>query len=147
MENNKVKREFISTVYIVRDGKVLLTFNKNIKKFIPLGEHIEENELPCSSVIREAKEESGFDIELVNAREIKTRDLIQPIAIGLDRVKPDHHHINISYIGKIIGGEQLKKSDENTELRWFSQEELNTLETFENIKEEALKAIKILENG
>lgn len=141
------KREFISTVYIVRDGKVLLTFNTNVNKFIPLGGHIEENELPCGSVIREAKEESGFDIQLVNAREIKNRDLTQPLAIGLDRIKPDHHHINISYIGKITGGEQLKESDEGTELKWFSPEELKNLETMENIKEEALKAIEIMKNG
>jgi len=142
----KPKREFISTVYIVKDGKVLLTFNKNIKKFIPLGGHIEENELPCSSVIREAKEESGFDIQLINAREIKNRDLVQPLDIGLDRIKPDHEHINIAYIGKIIEGEQLKESDECTELKWFSPEELEKCDTLENIKEEALKAIEIMGN-
>jgi len=147
MEQEKPTREFISTVYIVKDGKVLLTFNKNIKKFIPLGGHIEKDELPCISVIREAKEESGFDIELINAREIKNRDLVQPSDIGLDRIKPNHHHINIVYIGKIIRGEQLKESDEGTELKWFSPEELSTCEeTLENIKEEALKAIEIVNN-
>jgi len=142
----KPKREFLSTVYIIKDRKTLMTFNKTIQKFIPLGGHIDKNELPGEAAIREAKEESGLDIQLVNAREIKNRDLVQPLAIGLDKIKPDHEHINISYVGKVIGGEQLKQSDENTELRWFSPEEIKNLETTENIKEEALKAIEIMEN-
>jgi dCMP deaminase len=69
---NKITREFLSTVYIVKDGKVLLTFNKVIKKFIPVGGHIEPNELPDASVIREAKEESGYDIELVDFSNFKS---------------------------------------------------------------------------
>ena len=140
----KPKREFLSTVYIVKDGKVLLTFNKNIRKFIPVGGHIDKNELPCESVIREAKEESGFDIELINPKALNVRNLPPNFDIGLDIIKPDHYHINISYIGKIIGGEQLKKSDEDTELKWFSPEELKNLDTLENIKQAAIKAIEII---
>lgn len=148
--NNKkfkmeIKREFLSTVYIVRDGKVLLVFNKKIGKFIPVGGHIGENELPCESVVREAKEESGFDIELIDAKEFKNKNLAQNLNIQLDVIKPDHHHINISYLGKIIRGEMLKESDEGTELKWFSADEIrNCKEMFENTKENALKAIEIL---
>ncbi len=139
------KREFLSTVYIVKDGKVLLTFNKKVKKFVPLGGHIDENELPCECAIREAKEESGFDIQLVNPREYGRKELIQNLDIGLDVIKSDHHHINISYIGEIIGGNQLNESDEETELRWFSPEELkNCQETFNNTKGAGLKAIEIM---
>ncbi|MFA5174442.1 MAG: NUDIX domain-containing protein [Candidatus Pacearchaeota archaeon] len=141
------KREFVSTVYIVKDGKVLMTFNKNINKFIPLGGHIEENELPCDSVIREAKEESGLNIELVDLGELKEKNLPQNLDIQLDVIKPDHHHINLSYIGKIIDGEMLDKSDEDTELKWFSPEEIiNSEDIFENTKEKALKAIKSMES-
>lgn len=101
-ENINLVREFLSTVYIVRDGKVLLTFNKKIKKFIPMGGHIGENELPCDSVIREAKEESGFDIELIDLGELKVKNLPQNLDIQLDIIKPDHHHFNLSYVGKLL---------------------------------------------
>jgi ADP-ribose pyrophosphatase YjhB (NUDIX family) len=143
MEN--LTREFLSTVYIVRDKKVLLTFNKKVNKFIPLGGHIEQNELPCDSVIREAKEESGFDIKLIDFSEWQHKNLPQNLSIQLDIIKPDHHHINISYIGIITSGEQLSQSDEGTELKWFSEEELiGSDEVFNNAKELALKAIKIV---
>ena len=146
-EEIKPKREFLSTVYIVKDGKVLLNKNQKLQKFVPLGGHIEENELPCESVIREAKEESGFDIELINPKAQNVRNLPQNFDIGLDIIKPDHHHINISYIGKIISGGQSEKADDNTELKWFSPEELKGLDTFENVKQAASKAIEIVNSS
>lgn len=143
----KITREFLSTVYIVNNGKVLLTWNKKVNKFIPLGGHIDENELPCECAIREAKEESGYDIELIELGGLKIKNLPQNLDIQLDIIKPDHHHINLSYIGKIIGGEMLEESDEGTELKWFSSEEIiNHPEIFENTKEKALKTIELVKN-
>jgi ADP-ribose pyrophosphatase YjhB (NUDIX family) len=147
MAEENITREFLSTVYIVKNGNVLLTFNKKVGKFIPLGGHIEKDELPCESVVREAKEESGFDVELIDSKKFVYQNLAQNLNIQLDVIKPEHHHINISYIGKITGGEQLKESDEGTELIWFSPEDIkNSTEIFDNTKELSLKAIEIMEN-
>ena len=145
------KREFISTVYVVNKNKVLLTFNKNVKKFIPLGGHIDPNELPCQAAIREAKEESGYEIELLDLdgkTSLEKTNLKQNFDIQLDKIGEDHHHINISYIGKIVGGEMRKESDEGTALKWFSKKELKNIEKiFENTREKALKALKLTKNN
>ena len=147
MADEKPIREFVSTVYLVKNGKVLLNFHQNIKKFIPLGGHIEKDELPCEAAIREAKEESGFDIELIHINYLKNKNLTQNFDIQLDIIKSMHHHINLSYIGKIIGGEQLEKSDRDTELKWFSPEGIiKREEKFEDTKEKAIKATEIIEN-
>ncbi len=143
----ELTRDFVSTVYIIREGKALFNFHQDLKIFIPVGGHIKPNELPCKSAIREAKEESGFDVELIDIGEIKNKDLTQNWDIQLDVIDPNHHHINLSYIGKIVGGEQLERSDRDTELRWFSPEEIaNSQEIPKDAKEKALKAIKIMEN-
>lgn len=110
MESEKIIKEFLSTVYVVNESKVLMTLNNKVKKFIPLGGHIEENELPCESVVREAKVESGYDIELIDLGNLKHKNLPQNLDIQLDVIKPNHHHINLSYVGKVIGGKMLKKS-------------------------------------
>jgi ADP-ribose pyrophosphatase YjhB (NUDIX family) len=145
-EDEKIIREFLGTVYPVKDGKVLLTFNKKVQKFVPLGGHTDENELPCECAVREAKEESGYDVELVDANDFKTSKLPQNLTIGLDIIKPNHHHINIGYVGRVVGGEELKESDEGTELRWFSREELGVIEDLiDNVREASLKAIEIVE--
>jgi 8-oxo-dGTP pyrophosphatase MutT (NUDIX family) len=140
-----IVREFLSTVFIVKDRKVLMTWNKNIKTWVPLGGHIELNELPCDSAIREAREESGLDIELISPYDkSKTGNLVQPVHMHLDHIKDDHEHINLIYFGIVKGGELLKESDEQTSLKWFSKEELEKENLLPNIKEWAVKAIEEL---
>jgi 8-oxo-dGTP diphosphatase len=137
-----VVREFLSTVYIVERGKVLLTWNKKVKTWIPVGGHIEANELPCDSVIREAKEESGLDVELVCLDDSPTKNLVQPVHVHLDHIKDDHKHINLIYFGRVTGGQFMEESDERTQNRWFSKEEIEKEELMANVKEWALKAIE-----
>jgi 8-oxo-dGTP pyrophosphatase MutT (NUDIX family) len=140
----EITKEFLSTVYVVKDDKVLLTWNKKIEAWVPVGGHIEKNELPCDSVIREAKEESGLDIELINIGEKSpTVDLVQPLHIHVDDIKEDHKHINIVYLGKVIGGTLLEESDEGTPLKWFTKEEIEKEEIIPNVKEWAIKAINL----
>lgn len=140
-----IEREFLSTVFVVNEGKVLMTWNRKVKTWIPVGGHIEPNELPCSSVIREAKEESGLDIELVSPYDkSKTANLVQPVHVHLDHVKDDHKHINLIYFGIVKGGKLLDESDEQTPLKWFSREEINNEYLLPNIKEWALEAISQL---
>ena len=137
-----ITREFLSTVYIVKDGKVLLTWNKKINNWVPPGGHIEQNELPCESVIREAKEESGLNIELVSPKDkAETENIIQPVHLHLDHIKEDHNHINLIYFGIVKGGEMFAESDEKTSLKWFSRGELMKEDLLPNIKEFSIKAI------
>jgi ADP-ribose pyrophosphatase YjhB (NUDIX family) len=145
---NKPTREFVATVYIVKEGKVLLTFNKNIKKFIPVGGHVEKDETPCESALREAKEESGFDVNLIDLGKLNNKNLPQNFDIQLDVIKSNHHHINLSYIGIVKGGKLLEKSDEGTALKWFSQEELiNLKDIMDNTREKAIKSIEIVKGN
>ena len=142
---NKLKKEFLSTVYVVENEKVLLTWNKKVERFIPLGGHVNENELPCECAVREAKEESGYDIELIDLGNLRIKNLPQNLDIHLDIIEPDHYHINLSYIGKIKEGKMLEESDEGTKLKWFSKNELEAHpEIFENTREKALKALELM---
>jgi ADP-ribose pyrophosphatase YjhB (NUDIX family) len=145
----EVVREFLSTVFIVQQNKVLMTWNKKVNNWIPLGGHIEANELPCTSVIREAKEESGLEIELVDSfTTAKTANLVQPIHIHLDHIKEDHKHINLIYLGIVKSGKCFKLDDEGKELKWFSREELEQEDAknklIPSVKEWALEALKWL---
>ena len=141
----KIVREFLSTVFVVRGGKVLLTWNEKVSNWIPIGGHIEENELPCESVIREAKEESGLDIQLVSPLDdSKTGNLIQPVHIHLDHITEDHEHINLIYFGRVRGGTCSKTDDEGKELRWFSTEDLEKENLIPSVNEWARRAIRLL---
>jgi len=140
-----VVREFLSTVFVVKDGQVLMTWNKKVNTWVPVGGHIEPNELPCGSVIREAKEESGLDIELISPyNKSKTGNLVQPVHIHLDHIKEDHKHINLIYFGTVKGGELFDESDEQTALKWFSKDELEKEDFLPSVKEWAVEALNQL---
>tara|TARA_Y100000310_G_scaffold340082_1_gene434719 strand:+ start:2314 stop:2619 length:306 start_codon:yes stop_codon:yes gene_type:complete len=100
----EVVKEFLSTVFIVNEGKVLLNFNNKCQIWVPPGGHIEKNELPCDAVIREAKEETGLDVGLVSASKSLNANLVQPAHVHLDHIKDDHKHINLMYFAVVKGG-------------------------------------------
>jgi 8-oxo-dGTP pyrophosphatase MutT (NUDIX family) len=122
-----------------------MTWNKKVSNYVPIGGHVDENELPCDAVIREAKEESGLDIELISPYDKSgSSNLVQPVNVHLDHVKEDHKHINLIYFGIVKGGECFKIDDEGKELRWFSKEDLEKENLFPHTKEWALDALNQL---
>jgi 8-oxo-dGTP pyrophosphatase MutT (NUDIX family) len=143
-------REFISTVFVVDKGKVLMTWNLKVNNWVPIGGHIDSNQLPCESVIREAKEESNLDIEIHSNPNI-TKSIVnlpQPFNVHLDHVKEDHKHINLTYFATIKkgSGECFEIDDEGKPLKWFSREDLNQDDSLiPAIKEWALEALDELE--
>ncbi len=138
-------REFVSTVYVVQDNKILMTWNKKVNNWVPIGGHVDPNELPCDSVIREAKEESGLEIELISPfNHAQTANLIQPLHIHLDKIKPDHEHMNLIYIGIVKGGVCRTIDDEGKALRWFTKDELEKENLIPSVKEWAIESLNQL---
>ncbi len=152
MENQdrEITREFISTVFVVDKSKVLMTWNRKVNHWVPIGGHIDKNELPCESVIREAKEESNLDIEIFsNPKSTKsTVNLPQPANVHLDHIKDNHKHINLTYFATIKSDSPKcwEIDDEGKELRWFSKEDIeNDNSLVPEIREWALEALDALE--
>ena len=59
------KYDFVITVYIVYDKKVLLVHHPRYGKWIPMGGHIELDEDPEEALFREIQEETGLEVEIV----------------------------------------------------------------------------------
>src|SRR3989344_2869084 len=77
------KIDFTTSIYIVYEHKVLLHKHKKLHIWLPPGGHIELDEDPNEAAIREAKEETGLDVELVGEERrydspYQSRDLIAP---------------------------------------------------------------------
>lgn len=59
------KIDFTVSLFIVQDGKVLVIHHKKLGQWLPIGGHIELDEDPEQAAYREAREESGLEIELI----------------------------------------------------------------------------------
>ena len=62
------KIDFTVAIFVVHDAKILLIHHRKLDKWLPLGGHIELDEEPEQAALREAKEESGLEVELLGER-------------------------------------------------------------------------------
>jgi len=113
MEKETVKVNVVAGVVIKRDGKYLLVQEKYEKIYglwnfpagrVDVGDTIEE------TAIKEAKEESGYDVEL-----IRKIDIFQNSA---------NEAVKHAFEAKIIGGELKFPEEELLDAKWFTYEEI-----------------------
>jgi ADP-ribose pyrophosphatase YjhB (NUDIX family) len=139
-------RDFVATTFCVNNNKVLLVKHKKLNMWLPPGGHIDENELPCEAAVREFKEETGLDIELVGQEGIigDVRKLIHPKHIQLEDIDEGHQHIDLIYFGRLKDPNQsmILQKEEVENMVWFSEEELENDEIIEEIKITSKLAIK-----
>ncbi len=123
--------DFTVAVFVVHENKVLMILHKKLEKWLPLGGHIELDEDPEIAAIREAREESGLEIELVGERppttELGTRALIAPRFLDIHRINPTHEHIGMIYFARVIGGRTTLAAEEHHDIRWCDADELVAL--------------------
>src|SRR5437868_15224283 len=91
------KIDFTVAIFVVHGGKVLLIHHRKLNKWLPLGGHIELDEDPEIAALREAKEESGLEVELLGERPpttgLGTRALIAPRFLDIHRISSTHEQI------------------------------------------------------
>jgi 8-oxo-dGTP pyrophosphatase MutT (NUDIX family) len=123
---NWLDKCWVATVYLVRsDRKVLLTWNKNLSTWIPVGGHIDVGEKPDDAVMREVKEETGFEFEFYpKSLESGSVKITKPFAVQMEKVPHHNMHINIVYFGRCTKWSDKGTTDEDEKLRWFSLSEL-----------------------
>ena len=107
---------------IVQDGKLVL-IRRGVEpdkgKWSIPGGGVELGETVGDAAVREAKEECGLDIELVEDRPMDALDKMVPGEKG--RLK--YHYVLLQFIARPKGG-TLKPTSDATEARWVPLEEV-----------------------
>lgn len=142
--------DFAVAVFVVHNRKVLLVHHRQLGKWLPLGGHIELDEDPETAALREVKEESGLDVELLGERppvtSPGTRALVTPRFLDIHRISSTHEHVGVIYwarpklrlshphnaiTGPALALEHCKPrlaTAEHQDIRWCTAEELETLQ-------------------
>lgn len=143
---------WVTTVYLVNSNrKVLLTWNKNLQTWIPVGGHIDPGETPEEAVVREVAEETGFEFEFVSPH--KKEDygnvrLMKNHLVQIENVPHHNKHMNFIFYGRCTKYDETSSTDEDEKLRWFSEKELaeEKSDFLPSVWDKAVDAIKIVGN-
>lgn len=150
-------RHFTATVYIVYNGKVLLHRHKKLGIWIGFGGHIDRDELPEMTAVREVKEETGLDVEIIQLDPVKSlsRDevahprvqiLHRPAHVLLEDINEFHQHIDFIYYATAETDAVVLEAG-IAEYKWFTAHELDAMpELQENVAKFGREAIQIISN-
>jgi 8-oxo-dGTP pyrophosphatase MutT (NUDIX family) len=124
--------DFTVAIFVVQGNRVLLIHHRKLEHWLPLGGHIELDEDPEVAALREAKEESGLDVELVGERPPTTgngtRALIAPRFLDIHRITDTHEHIGMIYWARPKSGELALADAEHHDIRWCTAADLELMQ-------------------
>lgn len=159
-------RHFTATALVIDEKRqrTLLLWHKRLRRWMPPGGHMEPNETPEDTALREAKEETGLDIEIVGEQQedfyrntgYEGRILKKPFAFFLERIppcpernEPEHEHIDFVFRTRARNPEQALRlcTAESDHLRWFTREKIalldNSSEIYVNVQRLLLSLLPI----
>jgi 8-oxo-dGTP pyrophosphatase MutT (NUDIX family) len=149
-------RHFVATVYVVVDGATCLHEHDRLGMWLPPGGHIDRDELPHEAALREAREETGLDVDLVTETGDVASDTARPLPepqhflledINVHDGRVGHQHIDFVFYGR--ADSQTIDPDGHDEAaparwEWFTSEELRDRadELPEDVVEAGCRAIE-----
>jgi 8-oxo-dGTP pyrophosphatase MutT (NUDIX family) len=100
-----VERHYTATAYISARGKTLLIWHTKLRMWLPAGGHCEPNEDPVQAACREALEETGLEVAVIEPpgmlRVAHPVLLPPPAVVGVFDIdipgQPYHQHIDFVY--------------------------------------------------
>ncbi len=140
----ELTRDFTATTFVVQDDCTLLLHHRKLAMWLPPGGHIDPHELPDQAALREVREESGLEAELLTQSYLlgHVQVLPQPYCVLLEDISPGHQHIDLIYFARVSGGTLAHAEREARAARWYSWEELANPEIAEDIRELGRRAIE-----
>jgi 8-oxo-dGTP pyrophosphatase MutT (NUDIX family) len=147
----EITKHFTATTFVVFQNKTLLHLHRSLGMWLPPGGHIDRDELPHIAALREVKEETGLDVELIYEKPVissdKATELPRPQHILLETINTFHQHIDLVFFARANTFDTQPQKGEALEMKWFSPDELeNDPALTSDIKILGLEATLLLAN-
>jgi 8-oxo-dGTP diphosphatase len=114
------------------DGtKILLVFHPKYGRWMSIGGHIELDENPDQSLLKEINEECGLDVTVLSEKpDVKGAGyevLWRPASVNIHDANAPHRHIGLVYYC-LAHSADFRLSEEHTEMRWCTLDEMEDSE-------------------
>ena len=126
------KIDFTVTAFIVHERSVLLVDHIKLKRWLPVGGHVELDEHPEEALFREVEEESGIGREHLTVYGQKpdlesegTVFLYAPTYLDIHRIDEVHQHIGMTYFLGSDTDQISLAAGEHNGIQWFTEEMLD----------------------
>ncbi len=148
-------RHFTATVYVVADGATALHDHRRLGLTIPPGGHVDRDELPHETAIRECREETGLEATILPAGdtplETETgrslprprRQMLYDIDVHDGRVA--HQHVDHVYYATVPSRE-IDPADGEVgveDWRWYTPDELRASDVDDDVVALGCEAIEV----
>ena len=108
-------KHLVSYFAVIDSGSILLVDHKNAQLWLPSGGYVEPDEDPCQTVVRELREELGFDVALEAIGPPTMVTVTETVGITAG-----HTDVSLWYV--VQGNRKAMiefDQDEFNEVRWF----------------------------
>ena len=122
-------------------SRCLLTLHKKLGRWLQLGGHADGEPRIERVVLREVREESGM-----RTLDLRRPDgVLVPLDVDVHTIpahggEPPHEHHDVRFLVVAGSGQELVRSDESTDLRWFEMQGLERVVGEESVLRMARKA-------
>ncbi|GAA1825760.1 NUDIX hydrolase [Nesterenkonia flava] len=134
-----MKKQFTATGYVVNEDRtrMLMIFHRGLQRWLPPGGHVDPDEFPNDTVLREVKEETGLTAHHagehlldLGVNDTTETQLPTPFAMAAQLIPESHkdvEHIHMDLMYFLVADEGTSLTVLETEVddaRWFSQAEV-----------------------
>jgi len=132
----ELTRHFVATAYVVVDGATCLHEHDRLDMWLPPGGHVDHGETPHETARREAREETGLEVDLVFEQgdvELEhVRSLPRPMHFFLEDInvcdgEVGHQHVDFVFYGEADTREIAPEGHDEAppeDWEWFTPAEL-----------------------
>src|SRR3989344_1596729 len=133
----KIKTDLVVAGFIFHKNSVLLVHHRKLDLWLPVSGHIDKNETPDEALLREIKEETEIDAEILNKNKFPEKgnvkkNLAVPFHVNVHSAG-DHNHCCLFYICK-TKNPKIKINKELKNFGWFSKEDLRKKHVPQDVK-------------
>lgn len=115
-----------SAVVFNQPGQVLLIYHNKLGMWLYPGGHVDPDEDPAQTAVREVQEETGVAVEIVADERFTHPSVVtHPVPFAIlelpvphDPVVGPHHHIDMVYVCRAVSSELTPRPAEIRDCRW-----------------------------